>query len=293
MTRCARVAIIGMPNAGKSSLVNAIVGAKIAAVHHKAQMTRKNLLGLYTEGDCQLIFVDTPGITDIDKPLNRAMKRELDQARQDADIVIALQDVMQPMVPEFEAMLARIPAEKLIAFVVNKTDIMPDKWKLAIDQLQERYGAKLRFISARDQSGIKELLAILRTHAPEGPFAFAADDLTAAPMREIAAHIVQEQVMQNLHEEIPYETAVHIESYKEEADGRARINAVIIVNKESQKGMVIGKGGLTLKRIGTAARQEIEKLTGGKVYLSLFVKVDNNWVKDERKVRTWLGSDKE
>ncbi len=284
MTQFACVVIVGLPNAGKSTLLNRLVGEKLAPVHRKAQMTRKNLLGVCTRGDVQIAFLDTPGLTDIDKPLNRLLKKETQMALSQADIVLVLQDVLESVSPRLEEIVATSRSPLLLA--MNKIDGAGEKQALSAEILRTPFAQVFR-LSALTGEGVDALWDALAAMAPESPHHYADDDLTDVSVRDLAAEIIREHVMQNLHEEIPYEAAVHIESYKEETTLH-RIEAVIIVNKNSQKGMVIGKGGATLKKIGTAARQDLAKLAGAKVHLALFVKVDENWIKNDRKVSDYL-----
>jgi GTP-binding protein Era len=284
VTQFACVAIVGLPNAGKSTLLNYLVGEKLAPVHRKAQMTRKNILGICTRGDVQIAFLDTPGLTDIDKPLNRLLKKEMQTALSQADIILVLQDVLEAISPRLEEIVSSSRVPLLLA--LNKIDAASEQQAISTEILRTPFAQVFR-LSALTGDGVDALWKALAGMASEGPHHYADDDLTDVPVRDLAAEIIREHVMQNLHEEIPYEAAVHIESYKEEA-ALHHIKAVIVVNKNSQKGMVIGKGGATLKKIGTAARQDLVKLAGAKVHLSLFVKVDENWIKNDRKVRDYL-----
>lgn len=288
-TKNSVIALFGAPNAGKSTLLNALVGERLAPVHRKAQMTRKNLVGLCSRAGCQLVFIDTPGFHDEDKAFNQELRLELNRALEDCERVLVLLDAGQALVPFLRQRIESVMREKETLIVLNKTDLPPAKHRLDEKSLREAFpGAVVIAVSALTGKGVEALRKRLEDSARPGPFLFPEDDLTTANLRELAAQTVLEKVMEHLHEELPYQIAVTVESYAESAE-RDTISAVIAVNRDSQKGMVIGRGGATLKKIGSDARRALEEFLGRKVRLELFVKVDRDWVKDPVKIRAYHG----
>jgi GTP-binding protein Era len=288
-TKSSVIALFGAPNAGKSTLLNALVGERLAPVHRKAQMTRKNLVGLCSREGCQLVFIDTPGFHDEDRPFNRELRQELNRALSDCDHVLVLIDAGQALDPLLRQKIEAVIREKAVLFVLNKADLPPAKRRLDEKAMRAAFpGGDIISISALTGKGVEALRKRLEDEAHPGPLLFPEDDLTTANLRELAAQTVLEKVMEHLHEELPYQIAVAVESYVE-STARDTISAVIAVNRDSQKGMVIGRGGITLKKIGSDARRALEQFLGRKVRLELFVKVDRDWVKDPVKIRGYHG----
>jgi len=282
--RCGTVALAGRPNTGKSSLLNKLVGEKVAGVSPKAQTTRRALTGILTTPDCQYLFVDLPGYqTRHVNVLNRALNRQAADAAQDCDVVAFVVEAGRFSEDDREA-LRRIPPPQRVVAVVNKID----RVKRAPDLLPfvERLGRERAFeaivpVSARTGRNLPELLRVLRGLLPEGPAAYPADQLTDKDERFLAVEILREKLFQLLGEELPYRCEVALESFKEEGRLR-RIEATIWVEKESQKAIVIGRQGKLLKRISSAARRDMERLFDGKVYLGVWVKVRRDWSGDAR-----------
>jgi GTP-binding protein Era len=284
--RCGSVAIVGRPNTGKSSLLNCLVGQKLAIVSPKAQTTRHLVRGVRTTGDCQYIFVDSPGFqTRHRDALHRTLNRRADEAAREADLVLFVVEAGR-FGDADRAMLERITTGKVIA-VVNKIDRVKDAKSLLpfLDSLaKERDFAALVPVSARTGKNIDELLRVVRDALPEQPAIYPPDQLTDRDERFFAAEILREKLFRTLGEDLPYRCEVVIDSFKEEGALR-RIEATILVERESQKPIVIGAKGAQLKRIASAARRDMERLFGGKVYLGTWVKVRSGWTEDERILR--------
>lgn len=282
--RCGTVAIAGRPNTGKSSLLNKLVGQKIAIVSPKAQTTRRTLAGILTTPRCQYVFVDLPGYqTRHINVLNRALNRQATDGAQDCDVVAFVVEARR-FTEEDRAVLARIPPRQRVVAVVNKIDQLKSQADLLpfIERLQkERAFEAIVPVSARTGRNLPELLRVLEGLLPEGPAAYPADQLTDKDERFFAGEILREKLFQLLGEELPYRCEVAVESFKEEGRLR-RIEATIWVEKDSQKAIVIGAGGEQLKRISSAARRDMERLYGGKVYLGVWVKVRRDWSGDAR-----------
>ncbi len=284
------VALLGRPNVGKSTLLNRILGARIAIVTSKPQTTRDRVAGIYTEPRGQIIFLDSPGIHRPKKALNEYMVRTAERIADEADVVVHIVDDRLKTEGDEERLVRRI-LERLSVprvVVVNKTDRLGEseaevrKKRLMADGLY----ARGFLTSARNGFGVMELLDYLFEILPEGPAYYPEDDLTDLPMRFIAKEIIREKLFEFLSEELPYSVAVSIEEFLESPERNLiRIRAEICVERDSQKGMVIGRGGRMLRAIGTAARRELEKETGGRVYLDLFVKVVRDWSRKETMLR--------
>ena len=282
--RCGTVAIAGRPNTGKSSLLNKLVGQKVAIVSPKAQTTRRTLAGILTTPACQYVFVDLPGYqTRHINVLNRALNRQATDGAQECDVVAFVVEAAR-FTEEDRAVLARIPQTQRVVAVVNKIDRLKRPAELLpfVDRLQkERAFEAIVPVSARTGRNLPELLRVLEGLLPEGPAAYPADQLTDKDERFFAGEILREKLFQLLGEELPYRCEVAVESFKEEGRLR-RIEATIWVEKDSQKAIVIGKGGESLKRISSAARRDMERLFEGKVYLGVWVKVRRDWSGDAR-----------
>lgn len=278
------VAIIGPPNAGKSTLLNAILGEKIAIVTPKPQTTRSRLLGIHSTDECQMIFLDTPGLHHIDKPLNKYMEEEINEAIRDADVVCGLTAVDdfkggRLMAGFLEEQRKKFPDKKFI-WVINKMDLHNSPSPPLI--LRGGWGALFK-ISALTGFGVPELIEKLRSLLPIGPAYYPADDLTDKDLRYLTSEIIREKVIEATYQEVPYSTAIEIISFTE-GEKLCRIVAHVIVEQESQKGIVIGAKAQMIKKIGTSARLDIEKWVGTKVHLDLRVKVDKNWTKNRAKL---------
>ena len=284
------VALLGRPNVGKSTLMNRILGAKVAIVTPKPQTTRDRIAGIYTDERGQIIFLDSPGIHRPHRALNAAMVRTAQRIGEEADVVAHLVDDREIGKGGEDALvrelLSRLPVPRLL--VVNKIDRMGAALaeERRAELAREGFYAKSFLVSAAKGTGVDDLLSALFGMLPEGPAFYPEEDLTDLPMRFIAQEVIREKLFGLLEEELPYSVAVQIREYKEDQErGLVRILADILVERESQKGIVIGKGGGVLKKVGTAARLELEKETGWRVYLELFVKVQKEWSRDEKMLR--------
>lgn len=282
--RCGTVAIAGRPNTGKSSLLNKLVGQKIAIVSPKAQTTRRTVTGIFTTPSCQYVFVDLPGYqTRHVNVLNRALNRQATEGARDCDVALFVVEALRYGAEDREV-LARIPEEQRVVLAVNKIDLVRNRLELLpfIERLQkERAFAAIVPVSARSGRNLAELLKVIEQLLPAGPAAYPADQLTDKDERFFAVEILREKLFQLLGEELPYRCDVAIESFKEEGRLR-RIEATIWVERDSQKAIVIGAKGEQLKRISTAARRDMERLFDGKVYLGVWVKVKRDWTGDAR-----------
>ena len=285
--RCGTVAFAGRPNAGKSSLLNQLVGEKIAIVSPKAQTTRRTLTGILTTPGCQFVFVDLPGYqTRHLNVLNRSLNRQASEGARDCDIAVFVVEATRFGAPDREV-LERIPQGQRVVAAVNKVDLVKQQLGLLpfLERLQkERDFAAIVPVSARSGRNLPELLRVLAGLLPEGPAAWPAEQLTDRDERFFAAEILREKLFLLLGDELPYRCDVSLESFKEEGRLR-RIEATIWIERESQKPIVIGAKGELLKRVSTAARKDMERLFGGKVYLGVWVKVKRDWTGDERLLR--------
>jgi GTP-binding protein Era len=282
-TRAGFVAVIGAPNAGKSTLVNALVGQKVAIVSAKAQTTRARLMGIAIEGEAQILLVDTPGIFEPKRRLDRAMVAAAWTGAQDADLILLVIDASVGVNAEVERIIAALADRKQPLFVaLNKVDLVKKPALLGpASELTERLTPdKLFMISAAQGDGVADLKQALGNAMPAGPWLYPEDDVSDATDRMIAAELTREQVVNRLHQELPYATVIETESWEDRPDGSTVINQQIIVERDSQKGIVIGKGGRRLKEIGAAARAEIAQHLGRPVHLYLHVKVEPNWAED-------------
>jgi len=282
--RCGTIGLVGRPNTGKSSLLNRLVGEKVSIVSAKPQTTRHLVSGILTRPDCQYIFVDAPGNPPREKSvLHRALSRRAGEAARDVDVVLFVVEALR-FTPEDRAALERIPAGQAAIAVVNKVDLVKKPALLIpfLDRLSKtREFAAVVPVSAQTGKNVPALLAAVREALPEGEAAYPADQFTDRDERFLAAELLREKLYVELGQELPYRCEVVIDSFKE--DGRLRrIEATILVERSSQKAIVLGKGGERLKRMATAARKDMEKLFGGKVYLGTWVKVRKAWTDDAR-----------
>jgi len=282
-TRCGFVALIGAPNAGKSTLLNALVGSKVTIVSHKVQTTRALIRGIAVDGQSQIIFVDTPGIFAPKRRLDRAMVTTAWTGAHEADLVGVLIDARKGVDEEAEAILERLGEVKTRKILIlNKIDLVPRDKLLA---LTKAANDKAKFeatfmISALTGDGVDDLLAFLGKAVPEGPWLYPEDEVSDLPLRNLSAEITREQIFDRLHQELPYAITVETEKWTDQPDGSARIEQTIYVERDGQKKIVIGKGGETIKAISMAARREIATLAECPVHLFLFVKVRENWGDD-------------
>lgn len=283
--RCGMVAVIGRPNVGKSTLINALMGRKISIVTAKPQTTRHRILAVHTKADAQIIFIDTPGLhRKAGKAMNRIMNRTAANALIDADLVLFVTDVTR-WTAEDDAVLRRIrKCRAPIIALLNKVDLVHPKETLldALASMAERHDfAQIVPISARKQDNLDQLMAMIPGFLPESPPLFPADMHTDRSAEFHAAEVIREKLTLLLHQELPYGLTVQIERFAREAKGMA-INAVIWVERDSQKGIVVGKNGANLKKVGRAARLEIAEELGCPVHLELWVKVKANWADSEK-----------
>jgi GTP-binding protein Era len=286
--RCGFIALIGAPNVGKSTLINALVGTKVAIVSHKVQTTRALLRGIATAGEAQLIFIDTPGIFQPKRRLDRAMVSTAWTGAQEADLVCALIDAKRGLDEETIALIERLAdvrQPKLL--LINKIDLVDKPALLALTQkVNERVAFAATFmISALTGDGVADLKAWLAVHVPAGPWHYPEDQITDAPMRQLAAEITREKLYLRLHQELPYQSTVETDQWTERKDGSVRIEQTIYVERESQRKIVLGKGGQNIKAIGAEARREIADILEQPVHLFLFVKVREGWSDDPERYR--------
>ena len=282
------IAIVGCPNVGKSTLLNRLIGEKISIVSRKAQTTRHRIMGILTRPDAQYVFVDTPGFqTKHTNALNRAMNRGVTQALAEVDVVIFVVDAERFDARDL-AVIQLLPSERPVILAVNKIDQLKDKtWLLPIlAKLSEQYAfAAIVPVSAAKGSQLEDLLAETRKHLPNDELLFGEDEITDKSEKFIAAEYIREKLFRLIGDELPYAATVEVEKF--ELDGAMRrISAAIVVDRQAHKGIVIGKGGETLKRIASEARQDMERLFDAKVFLEVFVKVKSGWNDDERLLKS-------
>lgn len=281
------IAILGKPNAGKSTLMNRILGRKISITTHKPQTTRHQILGIHSEEDLQIIFLDTPGIIDPRYELQKAMMRLVDRARNDADIIMLIVDVEDSRIPDriFGALSS---VKKPVMLVINKIDkVSGSEARATAAELNAQYEFEdVVYVSALTGEGVPELMDTIREQLPAGPPFYPKDMLSEQPIRFFVAELIREQLFLQFHQEIPYSCTVEVIQY-DERDDLDYINAEVIVNSNSQKGMLIGKNGKAIKKLGKNAREAIEKFIDKKVYLDLHVKVREKWRDDPNMVRNF------
>lgn len=290
-TKSAFVAIVGKPNVGKSSLLNALLGEKVAIVSSKPQTTRTRILGVLTQEELQLCFLDTPGFHKPRTKLSGHMNTIVTQSIGDVDLALFLTEPMGALNEEELKLIEEFQRRKLpVILVINKIDLV-DKEQLLkrIAELQQLYGfLAVVPVSVTQQDGLEAVLSELRAHAPQGPHYFPDDTLTDQPERVIAAEIIREKILRNMRDEIPHGTAVSIEKMRERSQnpGLMDIEATIYCERDSHKGMIIGKGGQMLKKISTEARLELEAFLDTKVNLRCWIKVRDDWRNDESAIRS-------
>jgi GTP-binding protein Era len=286
--RCGFVTLIGAPNVGKSTLLNALVGSKVSIVTPKVQTTRALVRGIAIEGSTQIVFIDTPGIFSPRRRLDRAMVTTAWGGAHDADIVGMLVDAKRGIEADTAAILQRLPEVAAPKFLlVNKVDLVDKKTLLPLVQsLNEQVGFAATFmISALNGDGVGDVKGWLADHSPAGPWHYPEDQISDAPLRSLAAEITREKLYLRLHQELPYQSTVETDVWKELKDGAVRIEQTIYVARESQRKIVLGKGGQTIKSIGADARKDIAEIVEKPVHLFLFVKVREGWADDPERYR--------
>jgi GTP-binding protein Era len=287
-TRCGFVALIGAPNVGKSTLVNALVGSKVTIVSRKVQTTRALIRGIVIDNNAQIILVDTPGIFLPKRRLDRAMVSTAWSGAHDADLVCVLLDARAGIDEEADAILTKVATvrhERIL--VLNKIDLVPREKLLALTKAaNDRLSfARTFMVSALSGDGVDDLRHALAAMVPPGPFHYPEDQMSDAPMRHLAAEITREKIFRQLHQELPYQSTVETDSWTERKDKSIRIEQTIFVERESQRKIMLGKGGATIKSIGADSRKEIAEIVGVPVHLFLFVKVRENWGDDPNRYR--------
>src|SRR5579862_3571119 len=274
MTHAGIVAVVGVPNVGKSTLLNRVIGQKLSITSPKPQSTRASVIGIRTEGDTQIVFVDTPGLLEPAYELQRAMRAAAIHALKDADVVVYLVDATEAPVE----LPARPKAPPLVVF--NKIDLLSrDK----LDALKEQHPGAF-FVSAADGRGVDGLIAEIEKRLPESPFLYPEDEISTQSMRFFASELIRETALEQLHNEVPYSVAAEIEEFREERRP-VYIRATIFVERDSQKGILIGHKGARIRDIGKSSREKIERLVGSDVFLDLHVKVLPNWRRDADSLR--------
>jgi GTP-binding protein Era len=287
-TRCGFVALIGAPNVGKSTLVNALVGSKVTIVSRKVQTTRALIRGIVVEDNAQIILVDTPGIFAPKRRLDRAMVSTAWSGAYDADLVCVLLDARAGIDDEADAILTKLESvnhPKIL--VLNKVDLVQREKLLVLAQkANERLNFSQTFmVSALSGDGVDDLRRALARAVPAGPFHYPEDQMSDAPMRHLAAEITREKIYRHLHQELPYQSTVETDTWTERKDNSVRIEQTIFVERDSQRKIVLGKGGATIKAIGADARKELAEIVGQPVHLFLFVKVRDGWGDDPERYR--------
>jgi len=288
MTKAGFVALIGEPNAGKSTLLNQMVGAKVSIVTHKVQTTRARIRGVALEGDSQIIFVDTPGLFRPRRHLDRAMVAAAWSGAADADTIVLLIEAHRGITHGVEAILEALETRTTsqpIALAINKIDRVESEVLLKLTQdMNERHAFAATFmISAEKGHGVTDLRKWLAEGLPDGPWLYPEDQIADLPMRNIAAEITREKLTLRLHQELPYELTVETENWEERPDGSARIDQIVYVARDGHKGIVLGKKGETAKAVNTAARMELEEFLGRRVHLFVQVKVRKNWLEEKER----------
>lgn len=288
VTRFGFAALIGAPNAGKSTLVNQLVGAKISIVSHKVQTTRARIRAIMVEGDAQVVLVDTPGIFAPRRRLDEEMVKSAWAGSAEADATALLADARRGVDEETDAIVRQLEVNKTRAMlIINKTDLVKHEQLLPLAQkLNERFPFTDTFmVSALNGSGVDRLRARLASMMPEGPWHYPGDQSADVNLRFLAAEITREKIYERLHDELPYASTVETEAWEERKDGSVKITQAVFVERDGQKAIVLGKGGQTVKTIGQLARADMEKQFERRVHLFLFVKVRENWERDPERLR--------
>ncbi|MEM0922805.1 MAG: GTPase Era [Pseudomonadota bacterium] len=290
LARCGFVALIGEPNAGKSTLTNAMVGAKVSIVTHKVQTTRTRIRGVAMHGQAQIIFVDTPGLFRPRRRLDRAMVASAWAGASEADVTVLLVEAHRGLTEGVEAILARMDehlGRRPVALAINKIDRVKRDRLLALtaEMNTKREFAATFMISAEKGYGVEDLKSWLAETLPEGPWHYPEDEISDLPVRLLAAEITREKLTLRLHQELPYQLTVETEAWEEQKDGSARIAQIVYVARDGHKGIVLGKGGETIKAVGAEARAEIAELIGRKAHLFLTVKARPQWLDEPERYR--------
>ena len=291
MTKAGFVSLIGAPNAGKSTLMNTMIGQKVSIVTPKVQTTRSCIRGIAMKDDSQIIFVDTPGIFQPKRRLDRAMVSAAWQGAGDSDVIMLVHDVARAQIDQNTLRILESIKEKQVkvGLILNKIDLTtPEHVMKRTSELSDMYDfSKIFMVSAEKAKGTDDILAWLATQMPESPYLYDPDDLSDLPQRLLAAEIVREKLFLNLHEELPYQLTVETEQWIEREDGSAEVRCSIYVAREGHRGIILGQGGKTIGRIGKAARQELEKMLDRRVHLFTHVKFRKNWLDDPARYRDW------
>ena len=290
-TRSGFVALIGPPNAGKSTLMNQMVGQKVSIVTPKVQTTRSRIRGIAMKGASQMVFVDTPGIFTPKRRLDRAMVHAAWQGADDGDVLLLLHDCARNVIDDDTlAILAKIKEQKLtVSLVLNKTDLAtPEKLLTRTKALSDEYEfEKIFMVSAEYGHGVEDVKSWLAEKMPISPYLFDPEDLSDLPQRLLAAEILREKLFLNLHQELPYQMTVETDSWEEKKDGSAEIRVSVYVSREGHRGIVLGKGGQTLRRIGQSARLELEEALDRRIHLLTHVKYRKDWMDDKDRYTDW------
>ncbi len=289
--RCGFVSIIGAPNAGKSTLINRLVGAKVSIVSPKVQTTRTRVMGIVNQDETQIIFVDTPGIFTPRKRLDRAMVSAAWAGADDAEVILLIVDVARGKVnSESRAIIEKLQKQqRKVVLALNKIDLVEKEKLLALAAEMQATGVftDIYMISAVTGDGVDALLKDIAARMPQGPWMFGEDQISDMPLRLLAAEITREKIFLQLKEELPYASTVETETWEEFDNGSVKISQVIYVMRDTQKAIILGKGGSRIKKIGEAARKELEEILERRVHLSLFVKVRENWADDPERYSAW------
>lgn len=290
-TRCGFVGIIGAPNAGKSTLVNQLVGAKVSIVSPKVQTTRVRVMGIVNHGEAQIVFVDTPGIFAPKKRLEKAMVAAAWQGMQDAEVTVLLADVSKGRINEdTRAIIDRLKQQgRKTVLALNKIDMVKKEKLLELAAVLNAEGifSDVYMISALTGDGVQRMMNDIAARMPEGPWMFGEDQISDMPLRLLAAEITREKIFLQLGDELPYASTVETESWEEFENGSVKVSQTIYVMRDTQKAIVLGKGGARIKKIGQAAREELEEMLERRVHLSLFVKVREKWTDDPARYAAW------
>ena len=290
VTKCGFVAVIGAPNAGKSTLMNRLVGAKVSIVTHKVQTTRTRIMGITTRDECQLIFIDTPGIFEPRRRLDRAMVDAAWRGAADSDKVMLVVDAKRGVDDDTQRIVVGLQrTERTALLALNKIDLLPRDQLLALaSQLSDKgVFEEIFMISALKGDGCEDVMDRLTKTLPLGPWMFPEDQLSDLPQRLMAAEVTREFLLLQVHQEVPYAAAVETETWEEFQDGSVKIDQTIYVQRDSQKAIVLGKKGTRIKEIGASARAELSKIFGRKVHLFIHVKVRDKWMDDRARYNTW------
>ena len=290
-TRSGFVALIGPPNAGKSTLMNQMVGQKVSIVTPKVQTTRSRIRGIAMKGASQMVFVDTPGIFTPKRRLDRAMVHAAWQGADDGDVLLLLHDCARKVIDDDTlAILAKIKEQKLtVSLILNKTDLAtPEKLLTRTKAISDEYDfEKIFMVSAEYGHGVEDVKSWLAEKMPLSPYLFDPEDLSDLPQRLLAAEVLREKLFLNLHQELPYQMTVETDSWEEKKDGSAEIRVSVYVSREGHRGIVLGKGGQTLRRIGQSARLELEEALDRRIHLLTHVKYRKDWMDDKERYADW------